>query len=374
MIHFIKTYTWLIIPLFLFAGTVTLDVPYKTMQYQIIVKHPGEKESVSVVLNQDLDKSGLPIQYYMDVTSVICLEEVCKVIPVRIFWNNLGEYQSYELEKGATLEKYEYDLFDPKDYPKLQTILANRDSPFKEVYIDEILTVVDEHNEESDAVSGATALELDEKDTVPGAALTCYTLWHWANGEIVQKIKDITGNVLSENQLKRALVDKNRGYYSIGIKELENRKNYTPLFIETIISQVLIDGKLIKPTFNYLEKSPSKTYFEATKVIFINGKKAQKLAAIRSLRYSKYKPENYYFDILSDELSTLKSFQEVSFFLDLMQTKNQNSKKVIQNTFPLLNLDFIIARRAYWFLKNQKTTSSQNKILIEFYQKNKNNL
>ena len=64
----------------------------------------------------------------------------------------------------------------------------------------------------------------------------------------------------------------------------------------------------------------------------------------------------------------------MSYFLDLMQTKNQNSKKVIQNTFPLLNLDFIIARRAYWFLKNQKTTSSQNKILIEFYQKNKNNL
>ena len=199
-------------------------------------------------------------------------------------------------------------------------------------------------------------------------------MWHWANGKIVQKIKEITGNVLSNHQLKRALTDKNRNYYSIGIKELENRKNYTNSFIKITIEQVLDNENLLKPTFKYLEKSPFKTYFEATKLIFKKGKKAQKLACIRSLRLTKYKVLNIYLDDLSDEISTLSSYQEVSFFLDLMQSKNANSKKVIENVFLLLNSDFLKARKAYWFLKNQKTTSFQEKKLKEFYQKNKNSL
>ena len=347
---------------------------YKTNQYSIVINHPGEKTPVNITLHQVLDKNGIPIQYYMDVTSVICLEEVCKVIPVRIFWNNLGEYESYTLEKDATLEKYEDDLFDREDYPKLHTILANSESPFKEVYIDEIITVVDEHDEEYDAVSGATALELDEKDTVPGAALTCYTLWHWANGEIVEKIKNLTGKVLSEAQLQRALTDTNRAYYFIGIKELVNRKDFDKSFINIIINQSVKDESLLKATFKYLEKSPTEVFFRTTKEIFSKGKKAQKLAAIRSLIYSKYKPQKLYLDELSNQMSSLKSFQEVSFFLDLMQAKNPKSNIVIVNTVPLLSADFIIARRAYWFLKNQKTTASQKEKLQQFYQKHQNSL
>ena len=347
---------------------------YKTNQYSIAINHPGEKTPVNITLHQVLDKNGIPIQYYMDVTSVICLEEVCKVIPVRIFWNNLGEYESYTLEKDATLEKYEDDLFDPEDYPKLHTILANSESPFKEVYIDEILTVVDEHDEESDAVSGATALELDEKDTVPGAALTCYTLWHWANGEIVEKIKNLTGKVLSDAQLQRALTDTNRAYYFVGIKELANRKDFDKSFINIIINESVKDESLLKATFKYLEKSTTEVYFRATKEIFSKGKKAQKLAAIRSLRYSKYKPQKSYLDELSNQISSLKSFQEVSFFLDLMQAKNPKSKSVVSNTVQLLSTDFIIARRVYWFLKNQETTASQKEKLQQFYQKYQNSL
>ena len=161
MINFVKTYLWILLPLFLISGAEVPLNSTKPIQHKIVVNHPGEKESVAVILNQNVDENGLPTDYYMDVQSVICLEQVCKVIPVRIFWNNLGEYQRYELENGATLEKYEDAIFDPEDYPKLHSILANIASPFKDVYIDEILTVVDD---ESDAISGATALELDEED------------------------------------------------------------------------------------------------------------------------------------------------------------------------------------------------------------------
>ena len=131
---------------------------------------------------------------------------------------------------------------------------------------------------------------------------------------------------------------------------------------------------LLKSTFNYLEKSPIEVYFKATKKIFIKGEKAQKLAVIRSLQYSKYKPQKSYLDELSNQMSSLKNFQEVSFFLDLMQSKNQNSKIVIKNSMPLLDADFIISRRVYWFLKGQEISNPQKEKLQQFYQKYKNSL
>lgn len=309
----------------------------------------------------------------MDVPSVICLAEVCKVIPVRLFWDNLGEYQNYKLEKGATLEKYKADLFEPKDYKKLQHILSDDNSPFKEVYYDDILTSPT-NVDDVDAISGETILVLNEEDTVPGAALGCYTLWHWANGEIVEKIKNLTAKVLTEDLLERALLEKKRAYFLIGIKELGDRKNFKKSFVDIILSQVLVDENLIKPAFKYLEKAPSQIYLDATKTIFTKGKTTQKLASIRSLKLSNYKLQKIYLDDLSDEISTLKSFQEVVSFLDLMETKNSNSNKVIENVFPLLKSDFIVARRAYWFLMKNNLNNEQRSILEKFGKTNKTSL
>ena len=374
MIHFIKTYFWLVVPFILIGSLGVSQQKEKTIQHKIAVKHPGEKEVVTIILNQVLDKNGLPTSYYMDVQSVICLEQVCKVIPVRIFWNTIGDYQKYELEKGATLEKYEDEVFASEDYKKLHSVLVNKDSPFKEVYIDEILTVVDEHDEESDAVSGATALELDEKDTVPGAALTCYTLWHWANGDVVEKIKEITGKSLAEQHLHAFLVAEKPTYFKVALQELARRKMYSQPFINSITKRVLEEESLLKITFNYLEKAPSNTYFSATEYLFFKGKTAHKLAVIRSLKSIKYTISTPYLDTLSAEVSKLNSYQEISSFLDVMQTKNPHSKKVIENVFPLLSSDFIKARRVYWFLKNQQLSTKQQKVLRNFEKENKASL
>ncbi|QVY65630.1 hypothetical protein [Polaribacter sp. Q13] len=375
MIHFIKIYFWILVPLLLISGVDIPVDPYKTIQHKIEITHPGEKEAVTIILIQNIDENGLPISYYMDVQSVICLEKVCKIIPVRIFWNDIGEYQKYELEEGATLEKYEDAVFESQDYLKLQTILANVNSPFKDVFIDEILTVVDKHSDEdTDAVSGATALELDEKDTVPGAALTCFTLWHWANGDIVQKIKEITGESVSEQQLKVFLVDENQAYFKIALHDLERRKNYTTPFIKVITKRVLEEEILLKSTFAYIEKAPANIYFSATEEVFVKGKTAQKLAAIRSLKLINYKVSSSYLDRLSNQIPKLSSYQEVSFFLDVIQAKNPISKKVVENVLPLLKSDFITARRAYWFLKNQQLSATQKELLQNFEKENKSSL
>lgn len=336
----------------------------------MVIKHPGEKEPVKAILEEVQNENGLPIEYIMDVYSVICLEEVCKIIPVKLYWNAVGVYKKYELAEGETLEKYEADLFEPEDYIKLQSVLSDDYSPFKEVYIDEILTVPDEHgNEDVDAVSGATALELDEKDTVKGAALTCFTLWHWANGDVVSIIKNQTGVSASEEQLREYISHENNVYFHIALEELQNRDLFTKPIIETIIKKVLKDDTLLRTSFNYLKKASPELYFYAAKRLFFEGGKEQKLAAIISLRAINYEIPDAYLDNFSSEINKLNSYQEVSVLLGLMESKNQNSKTVIENVLPLLNADFLIARRAYWFLSNQKLNDEQQRVVNHFHER-----
>ncbi|TGV01880.1 hypothetical protein [Flavivirga rizhaonensis] len=375
MINFIKTYLWLLIPFLWMSPNKTDQNAFKTIKHNVVVNHPGEEKPVNTILSEIQNANGLPIEYTMDVYSVICLEEVCKVIPVKLFWDNTGKYQKYELAKGETLEKYEADLFEPEDYIKLQNILADNDSPFKEVYIDEILTVPDEHgNEDVDAISGATALELDEKDTVPGAALTCYTLWHWANGDVVSQIKSQTGKSVTETQLKNFILDSDNTYFHIAINELEVRKLYSKPFIDVIIRKLLEDASLLRPAYKYLNHTSNEDYLNASKTLFFQGQKEQKLVVLQSLRQTQQNIPQLYLDNLSSEVTNLNSYQEVSLLLELMQDKNPNSPKVIENTFLLLDVKFLVARRAFWFLKNQKLNDSQQKQLNSFQEKHKNKL
>lgn len=348
---------------------------YKITTHEVVINHPGEKKPVETILNEFQNEDGLPVKYTMDVYSVICLEGVCKIIPVKLHWNAIGDYQKYELPQDATLEKYEADLFEPEDYIKLQSILSDNNSPFKEVYFEDILTVHDEHGDEDvDAVSGATALELDEKDTVPGAALTCFTLWHWANGNVISKIKQQTGKSASTEQLQEFILDNNNTYFHIAINELENRQLFSKSIIDAIIKKSLTDKSILRSAFKFLELAPSELYFYAAEHILNNGKPTQKVAAIQSLRLTNHTITKEYLNKNSEILNTLNSYQEVSLFLGLMEDKNPNSKVAITNTFPLLERDFLIARRAYWFLKNQELSSNQNKKINIFYSKFKNKL
>jgi hypothetical protein len=371
----IKTTLILIISLFFLAGYTFDNSVIKSIEHTVLINHPGEKEPIEMILTEIQNEKGLPIQYTTNVESVICLEEVCKIIPVKIYWNNIGVFQKYELKKGATLEKYENDAFEKKDYSKLQSILANSSSPFKEVYLNEILTVPNEHgNKDIDAVSGATALELDEEDTVPGAALTCYTLWHWANGELISKIKTQTGISASNSQLQDFILNRNNTYFSIAIHELQKRNLYSKVYIDTVISKLILDSTYSRKAFSYFKNSATDMCLYATKEVFHKGQKQQKITALQFLIQTTHILPHSYLNTISSEIPKLESYQELSLCLNLMENKNPNSNEVIQNVIPLLKKDMIIARRAYWFLINQRVTEKEKQLLDTFYTNHKNQL
>lgn len=357
MLYRLKLILFLMFPFWMFLFNKAHIITDKSIEinHKVVVNHPGEEVPVETILTEIQTKDSITVGYAMNVESVICLEEVCKIIPVRLFWNDIGVYQKYVLDEGKTLEKYEADLFEPDDYIKLHSVLANENSPFKDVLIHEVLTVVEDDS--VDAVAGATALELDEKDTVPGAALTCYTLWHWAHGDIIQTIKRKTGESSTNQQLMQFLSHENQRYYPIALEALEKRGNYALNTVQTVIERTSMNIDLTKASIQYLETAPDDIYRTALKEIFRKGDRLQRIAVIRSLLYSK-KDLTGYLDTYASEIGTLKSFQEVSVFLGLMEAKNLNSERINRALIPLLEREFLIARRVYWFLSEQNNLDS----------------
>ena len=229
-------------------------------------------------------------------------------------------------------------------------------------------------NEDVDAVSGATILELDEEDTVQGASLTCYTLWHWVNGDMVSIIKTITGKSVSNTQLLEFLKNANTTYYYIAIPELMERNIYSKPFVEAIFESVLSNNRLLKISVNYLESAPLDIYLLSMKQMVTHGSKEQKIAALKSLQYIEYNIDKSYFNNLVHSLDDLDSFQEVTSFLDLMQIKNSDSSIINDEVLSLLEREFLIARRAFYFLNDMKLNPQQQRIVDAFYETYKEKL
>ena len=376
--NFNKILIVLFFPVWVFfqIGEDSYSSEFRKIEHEITVGHPGNEDNglEQSTLVEVRNKKGMAVEFYMNVESVICVKSVCKVVPVRIFWNNLGEYQKYELDKGVTLEKYEADLFEKQDYVKLQSILSDLDSPFKNVRIDEILTVADETHNDVDAVSGATALELDEEDTVPGAALTCFTLWHWAHGDIETIIRNFTGESLKKQDFKNYITSTKEKEQLFAIEQLLETKNYKKILVDAVINETSKNDNLLRSTFKYFNNASDKKYFQAIEKLFLKGNEKQKITALNSLLNSKRSVSSKYLDGLSKEVLSLKTYQEISIFLRLMKAKNSNSQEVIKHTIPLLVKDLLIARSVYWFLKDKNLSDEQQRKLALFYAENEDQL
>jgi len=143
--------------LFLNGAGATIPVT-EGIVHRVAIAHPGK--SVAMLSEKSLveiqDETGISMQFYMDVESVYCDENVCKVVPVRITWNEIGQYIKYELDSGIQLEKAEGIPFTEDDYRQLHDILLDKRSIFNIVSIEDI--VKKENIQGVVAVSGATLI------------------------------------------------------------------------------------------------------------------------------------------------------------------------------------------------------------------------
>lgn len=345
------------------------------IKHEVYVSHPAisTEDSIAVHLFQWREKEGY--RYYVDVESVSCGDNQCNVVPVRMYFDELGNFIRLQTFKHQQLEKTNGELFKKADYQKLSAILNDRDSELARFYKDQL--VEKQHDlDEVDAVSSATTPLLSEEAYVKGAVWTCYTLWHWANGDLSQIIRDISGDVLTVEQILAFLDSEQKAYRVFALEQIARLHNYDSVVVDKLI---LHTRDCTAPEQNlilkYFEQGPAQIYYFALKALFPVAPKEMRIKCLLSLQNAASKAPDDYFVQLSNLLSEFESYQEIDLLLSVLEKHGVSDPEVLNNVFYLLRSEqVLVARRAYWFLVEKELNKAQRAELDTFAKLHAENL
>ncbi|WP_025764458.1 hypothetical protein [Dyadobacter tibetensis] len=163
--------------------------------------------------------------YEANIKAPVCEDRVCYDVNIRFRWNLIGQFEKFVIAAHDPLTKMDHEPFAPEDYKKLQQILSNQDLSFVHIPKNELVTESD--SSEVDGYTGATKATV-KKEVIEGALYTCYTLWHIANGEVVDAIRQHTHKSLNRDLIKKMLSDENQfvHYYLINWLDSQQMKEH----------------------------------------------------------------------------------------------------------------------------------------------------
>ncbi|TMU57339.1 hypothetical protein [Flagellimonas algicola] len=344
-------------------------------KHLVTIDHPAfeEGQSNEFYLWEIRGKNDEIDGYYLDVESVIYVDHRCKIVPIRMHWDAFGTYRKYELTHGRILEKKEGKPFLPEDYEQLHRILKDKSSPYADLSYYEITHKKVHGESQVDAVTGETSIVFDEEKTVLGGAWTCYTLWHWANGEAVSEIQRITGKLSDKEELLTYLKAPDRITQEFALQEFTKRKHYADAVLKAITEQASkseIGQHFFKEALNYLEEAPTALYFEAVKNLLETESKKRRTMLWNSMLGYGISPPPAYLNGFLAKLTASRNYQEIDLFLTILEKKNVASDEAIKKMIPLLEEDYsILNRRIYWFLNKQKLSEDQKQLLQSYFNK-----
>lgn len=205
---------------------------------------------------------NLPILYYADIQTPVCIDGLCKPLYIELYWDLTGQYVGYGEYTEQRLSKYDHDFFEEKNYLKLHELLSNSHSILGKRKKTDLYNIQQTRTEkikfngkEVDGVTGATIKEV-KNDIVAGALYSCYTLWHLAYGEAVARIKDQLPLIYSDSLEASFLTSNWENYQIYAVKQLPPSK-----FEENIKELVSILQKAKPLTRAYIFKKMPKELF-----------------------------------------------------------------------------------------------------------------
>ncbi len=181
------------------TGLLTYLVNKPGPAFEIETKNGGSFEVHEVRWGDKLEK------YSANIMAPVCEEGICYNVNVVFNWNLIGEFIDYQVQPYDPLTKLDHKPFTLGDYAKLQRILTNHDLVFTGLAADKLVVKAEDT---VDGYSGAT-IEAIKDEVIDGALFTCYTLWHIANGAVVDSIRQHT-----QRKLDKPMIAKIMGYNS----------------------------------------------------------------------------------------------------------------------------------------------------------------
>ena len=340
----------------------TLD---KTTSYKVKLTDPiaPATPAQTYLVVQSRGSNGFPTGYSMALETHVCVDQKCQIVKATLFWDTLGFFERLEYPANAPLTKKEHVPFEAEDYAKLDRVLKERNSVLGSLPVD-VLTQPVQDVPGIDGLSAATPQTLKEA-VVEGAALTTWSMWHWANGEIVPQLRRLTEQHCTPSFLHHLLQSENRRDVDFSLKY--------------ILEHHPSDTQYVNDMFRVLETGDREHILLSLKFLTqaVRDKKRLHADLIRScsrmnanysplvLEYFTAEP-----DLPAETMEELTgilgqlSYYQVHLILRLLEKKKFSSEKVESNIAGLLDSkDFFIARRAYEYLLRQEVgAETQHKL------------
>ena len=312
------------------------------LEYEVVLHHPGNlsKAPQTYTLHQIRNSKGFPTGYRMVVDSVVCMEKNCEVISVTMFWDALGGYQRYELKKGEVLEKgvlagkgktrpasYKGAAFTDADYQKLDRILNDGSSILSTQKLSDMSVARDKND--IDAVTSATPKAM-KNAVVQGASLTCFQLWHWANGDIVEVAKELTHSSCSEEMLHSFLRSDKPRFVLFALEHLKRHKLLSPSVVKEVGKVVRSgDSDMVDSGLAYLKEAmPKDQYYDNLATIFKESSSKRRIHLLKLLSLKKELPGTL-FDKMSSTLASMNTYYELHLFLRLVEKHEHVSPSIL---------------------------------------------
>ncbi|MCF0070540.1 hypothetical protein LZD49_08650 [Dyadobacter sp. CY261] len=201
-----------------------------------------ENDTLTYTLKLALDEKGQPQYFFRNIFTPVCYTNECKPVYINFYWDLLGNYERYDLPEGKVLTKVDHDEFKEADYQKLQDILAQPNSIFADLKMEDLITKgTDKLADSVDAKAGAT-LKTIKNQVIDGAVYTCYTLWQIAYGKAVPEMRKIIETYSNEALLHRFMGSKNHHYQYWAMAKVMDKEGRVKKPFETDL-QAIMAGK-----------------------------------------------------------------------------------------------------------------------------------
>jgi hypothetical protein len=190
----------------------------------------------SKVITELRDEMGVPLWFSRDFFLTVCLNGLCRMVSVKIYWTGAATYLALQSPENEPLTKTDHTKFKPDDYQKLDMILSDSLSVLKRFKIEELtIEPVSKKVNPVDAHSGATEPSLSGY-TVKDAVYTCYALWHAVYGPTKEKISSLLDQRADRDYLKLVMARKNQQYILWAIDFIKRNPRYHQAFYPEIMS------------------------------------------------------------------------------------------------------------------------------------------
>ena len=178
----------------------------------------------------------IPYQYKSEIDMPVCTDTLCANVVLKIYWDLAGNYLRFDTIPGKPLTKFDHLKFDTADYFKLDNILKNRNSSLRilnqEDLVDKSVKV---KSNVVDAVTGATPKTI-KNSVVEGAVYSSFTLWHFVNGAIKNRLASFTQDIYSEQIARHLLNSDNYETQLFALRKLSEKdyETHSDLLFEVI--------------------------------------------------------------------------------------------------------------------------------------------